>query len=139
MRGLKQFLSLPAGARFLLLQAVLVVSTVRVALWLLPFATVQRLALRAGNTVTCTHSVEALVWAVSAVSRRIPGCTCLTQAFAAQVLLGRSGHHSTIQIGVAKDEQRRLEAHAWLVFAGRVILGGEVDRYASIVAVEAKR
>jgi hypothetical protein len=139
MRELTRFLDLSAQRRSLFLQTGMVVGAIRIGLWVLPFATVQRLVLRAGQKVTASHPVEQIIWAVTSVSRRIPGSTCLTQALAAQALLGRSGHHATIQIGVAKDEESRFEAHAWLLFDGCVILGGEVNRFTSIMAVEAKR
>jgi len=139
MRGLRQFTRLSVQKRLLLIQTAMIVGAIRLGLWLLPFPTLQRLVLRAGQRSSASHPIERLVWAVTAVSRRIPGATCLVQALAAQVLLGRSGHHSTVQIGVAKDEQRRFEAHAWLLFAGRVILGGEVSHFTPITAVEAKR
>ena len=139
MRGLKRFIRLSPGKRSLLLQTALVVGAVRIGLWLLPFDSLQRLAQRAGRKSWKPHPVQQLIWAVKAAGRRIPRSTCLTQALAAQVLLARSGHDSQIQLGVAKDEQRGFEAHAWLVFAGQVILGGDIDRYTSILAVEAKR
>lgn len=139
MKGLKRFIRLSREEQVLLLQAAVVVGTIRVGLWILPFVAVQRLALRAAEKSRATHPVARLVWAVTAVSRHMPGSTCLTQALAAQVLLGRSGHRSQVQIGVAKDEQHGFEAHAWLVFADQVILGGDIDRYTSILAVEAKQ
>ena len=139
MRGLKRFMRLSPEKRPLLVQTALILGAVRIGLWLLPFGTLQRLAERAGKKSGTAHPVQRLIWAVTAVGRRIPRSTCLTQALAAQVLLARSGHPSRIQFGVAKDGQRGFEAHAWLVFAGQVILGGDVDRYTSILAVEAKR
>jgi hypothetical protein len=58
---------------------------------------------------------------------------------AAQFLLARSGHASRIQIGVAKDDNRRFEAHAWLIWEGEILLGGSTaERYVPIAAWEAR-
>jgi hypothetical protein len=68
--------------------------------------------------------VELLIWAVTAASRYVPGATCLAQALAAQVLLGRTGYPARLRIGVAKGEERKFEAHAWVESQGRVVIGG---------------
>jgi Transglutaminase-like superfamily len=135
MRGLKRFIQLSPEKRPLLLKTVLIVGAVRIGLWLLPFGALQRLAERAGKKSGAPHPVQRLIWAVKAASRRIPGATCLTQALAAQVLLARSGHDSSIHFGVAKDDQRGFEAHAWLTAGGQILIGGsEADRYAALAA-----
>ena len=80
-----------------------------------------------------------LVWAVKTVSRYLPGATCLTQAVAAQALLSQSGFPSQVEIGVAKDkgDLRRLQAHAWVVCQGQVVLGGQQPNdYNSMVVWE---
>ena len=69
-------------------------------------------------------SVERIGWAVALVSRWVPKATCLTQAFAAQILLTRQGYPASLRIGVAKGEGGQFEAHAWVETQGRVVLGG---------------
>ena len=124
MWRLKKFASVSAPERQLLLQTALVVGAIRVALWLFPFSTVQRLASRASGNAHQSHDVKRVVWAVRAVSRCVPAATCLTQAMAAQFLLTRLGYASRVQIGVAKDNLRGFEAHAWLVHEESILLGG---------------
>lgn len=139
MTSLKRFARLSPAEQRLLLQATFLVGSIRIGLWLLPFAVVRRIALRAGGKSTAAHPVNHLVWAVKAICRRLPGATCLTQAMAAQVLLARSGHHSRLQIGVAKDEQYGFQAHAWLITDGRILIGeSEADRYTPIAAWETR-
>jgi hypothetical protein len=68
-------------------------------------------------------------------ARIVPGATCLTQAFAAQLLLARAGYRSQMRIGVAKDEQGQFIAHAWLISNDRVVVGGsseDLRRYVSL-------
>jgi hypothetical protein len=87
-----------------------------------------------------SYSVDKYVWAVRAVSRFVPGATCLTQALAAQVLLSRAGHSPRVEIGVAKNENKQFQAHAWLVIGDQVLIGGgEVDRYTPLIAWEERR
>ena len=68
--------------------------------------------------------VGHLLWAVNAASRRMPTAMCLPRALALQKMLARNGHKSELKIGVAKSG-KLLEAHAWLVWDGQIIIGGE--------------
>jgi Transglutaminase-like superfamily len=69
-------------------------------------------------------SVDRISWAVRAVSRFIPGASnCLVRALATQALLGRFGYRSELRIGVRKDPDGSLAAHAWLESAGATVIG----------------
>jgi hypothetical protein len=115
--------------RRLVLRALLLVIAVRAGLCLLPFRMMRRLGARV-NRASSSMPVGRHIWAIRAVSRLVPGATCLTQALAAQVLLARSGHDSQIQIGVHTGEDRRFRAHAWLVCQNEIVLGAaEAQRY----------
>ena len=137
MRVLKVFSSLSWADQSLLLEAALLVGIVRTALWFFPFRTVQRILFAMSKPSRATHSADRIVWSVMAVSPYLPRATCLTQALAGQALLARSGYKSRVEIGVAKDEQRRFEAHAWLVFREHVVIGGRgVEHYTPLTAWE---
>lgn len=69
-----------------------------------------------------------LAWAVKNVSRVIPFASCLTQALSLQRLLAREGYSSTIRIGVKLDDKDKVDAHAWVLFEDRVLIGGN-DRH----------
>ena len=139
MWRLKKFAGLSATEQQLLLQTALAVGAIRLALWLLPFSSVQERVSRASGKAHQSHPVERIVWAVRAVSRCVPAATCLTQAMAGQLMLARSGHASRVQIGVAKDDNRRFEAHAWLVCGERIVLGGIIaERYVPLTTWEAR-
>ena len=107
----------------LALQALAVVVPVRIALWVLPFRVVHRFVASRSRRTTGRHSVQQIVWAIEAASRRVPRATCLTQAFAASILLAANGHESTLRVGVAKEDDGRLRAHAWIEHAGQPVLG----------------
>src|SRR5712672_3472911 len=112
---LKRFVGLDLAERMLLVRALFLVSAIRLGLCFLPFRVLQRFVQRQNKKSGEVHSAAGqYVWAVRAVSRYVPGATCLTQALAAQTFLARSGHESHIEIGVRKDEQDRFMAHAWV-------------------------
>jgi hypothetical protein len=110
--------------RRLLAQALIVVPLVRVALWLLPFRMVRRWVARRTQLQPASPVTAAqVIRAVLSVAARVPRATCLTQALAASLLLPRYGHDATLRVGVAKDDDGRLRAHAWLEIDGAAILG----------------
>jgi hypothetical protein len=133
MNRLKRFVRLTGTERLLLIRVGIVVGVTRVALWFLPAGTVRRVSVRVARGTA--GSVEQLVWAVETVSRYLPHATCLTQALAAQGLLFQSGFPSQVEIGVAKDDRRRLQAHAWVVCYGQVVLGGQQDNHYNSVMI----
>jgi hypothetical protein len=129
MRKINRFAQLTRAERLILLRVLLVVCVARATLWLLPFEAARKLVARSAAG-TAGHSGKQLIWAVRVASRYLPGATCLTQALAAQALLTRSGYPSQVEIGVAKDEARRFQAHAWVVCQGEIVLGGQqIEQY----------
>ena len=118
-----RFLKLPARDRALLISAALLVSSIRAALWVFPYRMVRRRLARrqgvSGNACDCSR----IAWAISAVSRYMPGGTCLTQALAGEAMLRSYGYEPSLHIGVARSNSRALEAHAWIEVQGKIILG----------------
>jgi len=129
MRQLKRLVGLTNCERCLLARAFMVVGITRVALWILPVDGVRRVATKAAGLGSYPVPVDRSAWAVHVVSRYVPGATCLTQALAVQALLISSGYASRVEIGVAR-EAGKLEAHAWVICDGQIVVGGpEVKRY----------
>jgi hypothetical protein len=119
---------LDSSDRRLLVEAALVVPVIRVALTLLPFRLVHRGIAFATRTLhrstpSTTKTQERITWAVTVIAARVPRASCLTQALAATLLLVRHGHAATLRLGVAKNDDGTLRAHAWLESGGRAILG----------------
>lgn len=138
MKRLRKFASLSPSERGLLLRTAILLSAVRLALWLLPFRRIasvtERNRSRAGKTVTRPDQVA---WAVRAVSRYVPKPTCLVQALTAKVLLENAGFSARLHIGVAKGAAKPFEAHAWVEARGMVITGaGELERYSPLLLWE---
>lgn len=136
MSPVRRFARLSSSERALFLHAALLVVAIRVGLLVLPVSAVRRrLGARTDyKSAALNHSVERIAWAVTAASRYVPGATCLTQALAAQWLLGRSGHHASVRIGVRKDDQFGFQAHAWVICGEQVVVGEpEVNQYAPLL------
>jgi hypothetical protein len=136
MKGLRRFAQLTATEKRILLRVLFVVGVARAALWVVSTDKARKLTAQAA--AGASGSLEQMVWAVTVAGRYLPDATCLTQALAAQALLTQSGFPSQVEIGVAKDEddQRRLQAHAWVVCHGQVVLGGpQANHYNSIIVL----
>jgi hypothetical protein len=122
-----KFFRLEASDRLLLLEALCVVPLVRVALWVVPFRLVHRAigaaTRRLQHAKAASRTPERITWAVASVAARVPRASCLTQALAATLLLARHGHAATLRLGVAKNDDGTLRAHAWLESGGHAILG----------------
>jgi hypothetical protein len=142
MELLHKLLRLPAGERWLLVRAALLLVAMKLGLWLLPFRTLRRLL--ATFAVTPTRVLEAepfsnhkVAWAVETVARHMPlASTCLTQAMTAQVLLARRGYSALLHIGVLRDDKGNLQAHAWVESEDEVVIGGcELKRYTPLATL----
>ena len=121
-----------AAARHLL-PGLLMVAIVRLALTLTSLAGLRQSLLPLA--VPCHHDlveVARVAWSIGLVARIVPFASCLTRAQAGQILLARRGIASTLCLGVREGRSGALEAHAWLICDGRVVLGGEGGRVASL-------
>ena len=109
MARLYKFLCLAPTYQGLLVKSMLLLWTIRLGLWLLPFQSLQRLLaylVQGGARLQQgpQASIDSIVWAVTVASRYVPAATCLTQALAAQGLLARRVHSVRLCIGVARNE-----------------------------------
>lgn len=132
MLGLSKLASAPVVERRLVLQAAPVVGIVRLLLWVLPSPLIlrwmSRLAVGGRDRTAPAVPIDTVIWAVEAVSRRIPRASCLTQAVAGQLLLHRHGYASKLCLGVARGAQGQFRAHAWLERRGVILIGGAESR-----------
>ena len=114
--------------------ACLLLGVLRTALLCLPFRMVRRIVDQAGNHARAIHAehnldtdkyLAEMVWAIQLAGRFLLGDKpCLPQALAIQWLLNRRGVDSNLNIGVKKDGERSIAAHAWVEKEGKVIMGG---------------
>ena len=141
MNRLRRYLSLTAGDRRLLARAAFLVGAIRIGLWLIPFQSMRRMLAwithsPGGQRPIARISSDRIAWAVRAAGRHVPKATCLVQALAAQVLLRREGYPASFCIGVARSEEEKVQAHAWVESEGKVVVGGsELERYTRLLAL----
>lgn len=126
MHSIRKFLGLSGADRRLLLQAFarLLLASARLRLhsaaWLRAF-------LQPEDLPASRHASldpQRIAWAVDIAGRYVPGCTCLVSAIVAQRMMARLGYPAAVRLGVARDCESPLKAHAWLESNGQVLLGG---------------
>jgi hypothetical protein len=128
-----------------LVEVTLLLGAIRIGLIVLPFKTLRRTLDRlAGNSKSRTtidpDYQSRVVWATNSASRYVlPDKPCLTQALTVQLLLRRKGIPTQLRIGVMKDEEKNLQAHAWVESEGDVVIGGprsELKKYKPLPAFD---
>lgn len=145
MSMLKKFVRLRPSDRRLLCMSSLLMVGMRFLLFFLPFRDLLKLVRQRAQSAARKASVaaaspERLAWAVRVAGRRFAprDRPCLTQALVLLALFRHYGHPARLRIGVAKDEQDHLRAHAWVESKGRILIGKLPDlaRYSTLPPLE---
>ena len=145
IRRLLNFFRISRSDRHLLVMSLIILASIRLGLWLLPFRTLLKLLTKISqpmsNAQITNVTVGKIVWTVNAASRYMPGVKCLARALTTQVLMSRYGHSGQLRIGVTKGDRGNLEAHAWVEYQGRVAIGGlsNLSKFIPLPSPEAKR
>ena len=104
----------------------------RAALLMIPF---KRIAPHLGRQISNAGEIKNISsppawinkigWAVETTSRRTPWeSACLAQAMTAKFMLSRRGLSSMLYLGMKKDADGKLSAHAWLKVGDAILVGG---------------
>jgi hypothetical protein len=142
LRKLRTLLRMSWGDRFHIFIASLLLAAVRLGLLLLPFRVVLKIVQKLGDyPLIPSHPlpISHIVWMVNVSSRYTPGgAKCLARALTTQVLLNWQKYYPDLRIGVAKATTGKLEAHAWIEYQGRVVIGNLSDlaRYIPFPSLE---
>ncbi len=122
---LRKYFRLPGRERILLLRALWRLGAARTGLTLFRFPLVDRwfAADGAGFCAGGAIGVERIAWSIQVAARYVPRSTCLVQALAARSLMARYGYRSELRIGVNRDSRGAFEAHAWLEYNGKTVVG----------------
>lgn len=119
----------PTEILLLLKSSIWIIAT-RIALGLLPFKTVRTRMAKWGKShnldelSSANNRVEKIIWAVELSSRYLlPQSPCLTKALVAQMMLSQQGYATLLRIGVARNPDGTLQAHAWLEREGEIMVG----------------
>jgi Transglutaminase-like superfamily len=126
MKQVLKLLRLINKDRNLLINTFILLGLIKLGLWLLPFQTLRQIlgSISQPNTKLDQTSLSKIIWAVNVSTRYMPsGAKCLARALACQVLMTRRGYSPELRIGVAKSDEGKLEAHAWVESQGQVVIG----------------
>ena len=142
MGKLHRLLKLSGRELRVLLFACLLLNSIRLALWLFPFNSVRQKLTQFSTVWICQDenspiSIGFIRWAIHIAGRYTPGTAkCLVRALTAQLLLTRYQYPHQLHIGVAKSAADTLEAHAWIEYQGRVVVGqlNDLSRFKSLAS-----
>jgi len=129
---LRKLLALSARERRLLAEAALLLPAVHALQQALPYRRWRRLLTRSrasqARSAAGRPGPDELAQAVERARRGLPGAyKCLPAAYTLHLLLHRHGYGSTVTVGVAYAVGGAVEAHAWLEYQGRVLVGALPD------------
>lgn len=132
MKRIDKFLKLSGRDQLLLLYAATVLAAAVLGLRLFPWMMLQRPLVRLANwssrfASARRPSAQQITRAIRIASSCIPKATCLPRALAAQLLLIQNAYPAEVLIGVAKNEDQKLEAHAWVSIGNDIVIGGVDD------------
>ena len=126
MGNLAKLRRLSNAERFHLVISAALLGLFVIAVRVLPFAAVARMQSPVAYTRrTADPAVRMRIgWAVRTTANYVPAATCLPQALAARALLRWYGEPAVLRVGVAKTDEGKLEAHAWVECQEQIIIGG---------------
>jgi len=121
----KRLCRLPPARRTLLLHTLVVVLVMRAGLQFWSLRTILRFLQRVtmAKSRRTRYEINDISEALTTVGRRLSLATCLVNGLAGQYLLGRNGYTATLHIGVKKEADTSLTAHAWVTVDQEVVIG----------------
>lgn len=128
LRVVAKFRRLSKRERLLYLRVAPLLVIAKLALYVFPFEFVRRRLFDArpvATPVPDANDAQQIVKAIRAVSKRLAllNVNCLPQALVAYKLLHRAGVDADLRIGVGKDADNKLTAHAWVEAGGEILMG----------------
>lgn len=113
---------------------------VRVTQWIFPYPLWRRMGIamcRVDESKRFSHAAEpatlkAVAWRTKRMSRLVPRVNCLTQAVVVRHLLARRGIETRMNIGIQRQPNGTLDAHAWVTALDphgddTLVIGGKVN------------
>ena len=141
MRRLRKFFGLPWRDKLMLAEAVVTTSVASTALLLLPFRWIAPWLGRhmqvssESQTADAERTAHQVRAAIRVASRYV--CwkpQCLAQAIAATTMLRLRRIEGTVYLGMAKDGESELTAHAWLRSGTIIVTGSQGYQGQSVVS-----
>ena len=142
MKKLIKFLNLNRYKQRLLIQTYALLTLVRLGLFLLGFQTLKNLLIEVSQyqkPEDCPITTKDIARAVNHSSRLSPGTVkCLAKALTTNTLMNLYRLPCRLCIGVAKGQDKSLEAHAWVEAEGKIVVGylPDLARFETMASTE---
>ena len=140
-RKVKKFFRLSCTLKIMLFEALILTGIVRFSILFIPFNKLARGIGKYKDESTNEvrdidkEEINKIAWAVGTISTRTPWQSkCLVKALTAQIMLKQRKISSTLYLGVAKDKEKKLKAHAWLRCGMDIITGDSERKGFTVVA-----
>jgi hypothetical protein len=119
------------GRRLALLVVILwLLVEIRLRLWMHPYRNVRAWAdvqaTRPRGRFRDVDHTWVTRW-IGRLGRLVPKGTCLVRALTLQILMGRRGIPVEIVFGAKFGTTKKFEAHAWVEYRGRILIGDGPD------------
>ncbi len=121
------------------LEAYLILGLTRFLIWKFKFKRIAGIMGKINRDTELTDTkkelkkVKLISYAVRTMSKyTLWRSNCLTQAFTAKIMLDRRKLESTVYLGVAKDSDNQMIAHAWLRCGKIFVTGGDGSKYYTV-------
>ena len=139
-RKIKKFIHLPADEKKLFFEAIRIASWARLYTAIKPSSNLPKIMGTAHkeSQYEVSSAEDEIVGKIYRATRRssvyLPFKEkCLIEAIVAKSLLKKYGMDSTLYLGVARDGNKELLAHAWLRYGNKIIVGKKgMDKYISV-------
>ena len=146
MKQIVSFMKLRGRTKLLFIEAFITLGLSRALIRILKFKRIAKLLGR--RNMETEHSdagidiklINRIALSIRCVSKHTPWrSNCLVQAYAAELMLARRKIASTLYLGVGKDKDGAMIAHAWLRCGNRFVAGGDGSTKYTITNRFAKR
>jgi hypothetical protein len=119
----------------------MMVAAFRIGLLILPYRKLARWIPAVSHRTPAKSEIRIIMWSVRVASTLVPYASCLTQSLAAQYLCARAGHPTSIRIGVARNDNGSVRAHAWLIDDSGILTDrpGDIAQFTTLVDLDGAR
>lgn len=132
-RKIRNFRNINTKDKLLFFEAFLLCGIARVIILLIPFKKIKkyigRYSQESPQEINTLHykTIRRVAWAVNIASKYTPWeSKCFVQALVAQYMLKKRKIYSTLYLGIAKNGENGISAHAWLRSGKVFVTGGGV-------------
>lgn len=142
MYKLGKLLSKSKSDLSLLVITFILLNLIRFGLFILPFYQLLKVLDLTSNflskLVTQQIKISQILHSVHTSNYYVFGNSkCLAKGLVTQILMEANGYSPKLKIGVAKENDGKLQAHAWVECNGKIVIGGlpNLSVYKSITSI----